>query len=262
MKEIKSRDNKIIKYIARLASSASFRRKEKAFLCEGARLCGDAMKSGVAVLSALFSESAVGKYPDILASASDRCGEIYVLTDALFRHISETRSPQGVMLICAEPARPDGGLDFNNAVALEFIQDPQNMGTILRSAEAFGIDCVILSKDCCDIFSPKVLRGSMGAVFRQRILEPNDFYSAVSQMNDKAIKTYAAVPRNGRDIVSVDFTGASCVLIGNEGNGLTDRALKLCSDKITIRMNGNAESLNAAVASSLVMWEMVRGCAR
>ncbi len=261
MKEIKSRDNKIIKHIVRLASSASFRKREKMFLCEGARLCGDAVKSGVAVLSAFFSKSAADRYPDFLAETANKCGDIYILTDSLFKHISDTQSPQGIMLLCAEPERFYDSLDFKNAVALEFIQDPQNMGTILRSAEAFGLDRVILSKDCCDIFSPKVLRGSMGAVFRQKIMLTDDFYSTVSDMNDCGIKTYAAVPRNGIDIISADFAEGSCILIGNEGKGLTDKALELCSNKITIKMDGNAESLNAAVAASIAMWEMVRRCA-
>lgn len=259
VKEIISRDNKLIKYILRLNSSSSFRKKEKAFLCEGVRLCDDAIKSSVNIRAAFFSSAAINKYSDLLALLSTDKVEIYSLSDSLFRLVTDTHTPQGVALFCDMPDVDNFNLSFKKAIALECIQDPQNMGTILRSAEAFGIDCVIMSKDCCDIFSPKVLRGSMGAVFRQKIIIPNDFYEAISSMENKGIKTYAAVPRAGENILSVNFNTPCCVLIGNEGNGLTDKAINLCSGKITIKMNGNAESLNAAVASSVVMWEMIRG---
>lgn len=259
VKEIESRNNKIIKYVLRLNSSSSFRKKERAFFCEGARLCDDAIKSGVDIQSAFFTSSASEKYSDLYRSLSKANVEIYSLSDTLFKLITDTQSPQGVAVVCKMQNLSKLSLSFKKAIALECVQDPQNMGTILRSAEAFGIDCVIMSKDCCDIFSPKVLRGSMGAVFRQKIIIPDNFYEAIASMNDNGIKTYAAVPRAGENILSANFSTSCCVLIGNEGNGLTDRAIDLCSGKITIQMNGNAESLNAAVASSVVMWEMVRG---
>ena len=227
-------------------------------MCEGVRLCADALRSGIRAKAAFFTAAAAEKHADLLASL-DNSVERYSLADSLFKFVSETQTPQGVMLLCEMHGTGNGSLSFNKAVALECVQDPQNMGTILRTAEAFGIDCVILSKDCCDIFSPKVLRGSMGAVFRQKFFIAEDFYSTLTQLNNDGVKTYAAVPRNGVDIVSADFSSRCCTLIGNEGNGLTEKAIHLCSDKITIRMIGNAESLNAAVAASVAMWEMVRG---
>lgn len=227
-------------------------------MCEGVRLCTDALRSGVNVRAAFFTKNSAEKHSDLLTSL-DKAVEQYSLTENLMKCVSETQTPQGVMLLCEVPQSDENSLRFNKAVALECIQDPQNMGTILRSAEAFGIDCVILSKDCCDIFSPKVLRGSMGAVFRQKFYIADDIFLLLSQLSDNGVKTYAAVPRDGTDILSADFSAKCCTLIGNEGNGLSDKAIKLCSGKITIRMDGNAESLNAAVAASVAMWEMVRG---
>lgn len=259
MREITSRDNDTIKYISRIAVSASFRKKENSFLCEGARLCGDALKSGIKVRAAFFTENAANRDSDLLLSVKGVCEDIYILPQPLFKRVSDTSTPQGVMLLCECPSNSQGDMKFSKAIALERIQDPQNLGTVLRSAEAFGIDLLIMSKDCCDIFSPKVLRGSMGAVFRQRILIPDDFYSYISDINKTEIKTYAAVVKNGQDVLTVDFSHPCCVLIGNEGNGLSERAVSLCGGKLTINMNGRAESLNAAVASSLIMWEMVRG---
>lgn len=258
VREINSKDNKLIKYISRLNTSTSFRRKEGCFVCEGVRLCADAVRSGIKVKAACFAPAAFDKCQELINSL-DCSVECFSLSDNLFKSVAQTQTPQGVILVCYMPRQEDCRLDFDRAVALEAIQDPQNMGTVLRSAEAFGIDCVILSKDCCDIFSPKVLRGSMGAVFRQKFFIAEDFYSTLTQLNNDGVKTYAAVPRNGVDIVSADFSSRCCTLIGNEGNGLTEKAIHLCSDKITIRMIGNAESLNAAVAASVAMWEMVRG---
>lgn len=259
VKEIKSKDNKLIKYIQRLNSSSSFRKKEKLFFCEGLRLCNDALKSGTIIKSAFFSSSAVEKYSGLLEDFDALKTDIYLIADGVFKLIAETQTPQGVAVLCEIPQTDKADCSFKTAAALERIQDPQNMGTILRSAEAFGIDCVVLSKDCCDIFSPKVLRGSMGAVFRQKIIIPNDFCYAIEEMNNSGVKTYAAVPRSGGDVLDADFSAPACVIIGNEGNGLSERVIELCRDKITINMNGNAESLNAAVASSILMWEMIRG---
>lgn len=260
MKEIKSRDNKTIKYLLRLNSSASFRTKEKKFLCEGLRLCTDAVESGVEAEAVFLCEDSAEKYTALLERIPR--AEIYLLSKSLFKLIAETSSPQGVAILC-KMNRPDVQPErkVRRIVALETIQNPQNMGTILRTAEAFGIDEVILSKDCCDIFSPKVLRGSMGAVFRQRITIPEDFYNSISRLKSSGITVCAAVPHSGKDIREVDFSRGCCVIIGNEGNGLTQRAIELCSVPVTIIMDGNAESLNAAVAASIIMWEMVRGCA-
>lgn len=259
LKEIKSRDNKIIKYLLRLNSSSSFRSKEKRFLCEGLRLCTDAVESGVEVEAAFFSEDSADKYAELIESISS-C-ELYLLSKSLFKLIAETASPQGVALLCKINQPNVQPCAVNRIVALETIQNPQNMGTILRTAEAFGIDQVILAKDCCDIFSPKVLRGSMGAVFRQRIIIPEDFYEAVSGLKSGEMPVCAAIPHGGKDIRAINFSRGGCVIIGNEGNGLTQRAIELCSTAVTINMDGNAESLNAAVAASIIMWEMVRGCA-
>ncbi|WP_255882352.1 MULTISPECIES: RNA methyltransferase [unclassified Ruminococcus] len=258
MREINSKDNKLIKYISRLNSSSSFRKKEGCFVCEGVRLCADALRSGIKIKAAFFTTFALERHSELVDSL-DKSVECYSLADSLFKSVCETQTPQGVMFLCQMLEVGERSLAFNKAVALECVQDPQNMGTILRSAEAFAIDCVILSKDCCDIFSPKVLRGSMGAVFRQKFYIAEDFYLTLTTLNNNGIKTYAAVPRNGIEILSADFSTPCCTLIGNEGNGLTQKAIDLCDSRLTINMKGNAESLNAAVAASVVMWEMVRG---
>ena len=141
--------------------------------------------------------------------------------------------------------------------SLENIQDPSNLGTILRTAEALGIEGVILSGNCCDIYSPKVIRGSMGAVFRIPFTIAEDFCGYISELSRKGIDVYASTPYDAEDITNVKFSGG-VMLIGNEGSGLTKDVLTLGIQKVKIPMKGRAESLNAAAAAGILMWEMLR----
>ena len=140
---------------------------------------------------------------------------------------------------------------------MDNVQDPNNLGAILRSAEAFGVSGVIMSDDCCDVFNPKVVRGSMGAVFRLPVLITDSlgaWFSAHPQIN-----TYAAVvDDSAQRVTDISFQAPCAVVVGNEGNGIRPETLGACKSKITIPMNGKAESLNASVAAAILIWEMVR----
>ena len=128
------------------------------------------------------------------------------------------------------------------------------MGTILRTAEALGINGIILSKDCCDIYSPKVVRGSMGAVFRLPVMIAEDFTEYISSLAKADIMIYASTPRNAENIESVDFSKGGVMLIGNEGNGLKEDTIKASSKRVKISMRGRAESLNAAAAAAILLY--------
>ena len=131
------------------------------------------------------------------------------------------------------------------------------MGTILRTAEAFGVDGVIVSKDCCDIYSPKVVRGSMGAVFRVNVVTAEEFTEYIQQLTESGINTYASTPRNAENIRNIDFSQGGVMLIGNEGNGLREDTINACSKRVRINMRGRAESLNAAAAAAVLLYEFV-----
>ena len=133
------------------------------------------------------------------------------------------------------------------------------MGTILRTAEALGVGGILLSRGCCDIYSPKVLRGSMGAIFRLPFLVVEDLPAYLSKQKEKGYSIYAAVPdRNAVPITEIPFSKRCAVVVGNEGNGLTQACIQACTQSVTIPMEGRAESLNAAIAASILVWEMVR----
>lgn len=257
---ITSKDNDIIKDAAKLVKSAKYRRERNLFTAEGVRLCRDGIMSGIIAESFLFTSSAKNKYRDDFEKISEGAKKCCEISEQLFEKISDTKSPQGFFCIFNMLDKPSFPYTINNQgnyVALENLQDPSNLGTVLRTAEALGIDGVILSENCCDIYSPKVVRGSMGAVFRLPFYISESFTEFIASATQKGVFTYGSTPRNAVDITDVCFNGG-IMLVGNEGNGLTEKTLAVCSKRVRIPMRGRAESLNAAAAAGILMWEMIR----
>lgn len=263
---ITSRDNQFVRQVRRLLSNSGARRAEGLFVIEGARLCADAAQSGVTIRTLLYTPEAEAVYASQLSALKAACGDVYEITSALSRAISDTSTPQGVFCIC-ELLDNRSGLDKivniktskMGYLALENIQDPSNMGAVIRTAEAFGLDGLLLSDGCCDVYNPKVLRGSMGGVFRLQLLFVGSMTVAVERLKAAGIDCRACVV--DRDAVPLPKAGLTkeCIcVIGNEGNGLRPETAAACSGRITIPMAGRAESLNAAMAAGIVMWEMAR----
>ncbi len=261
MELISSKENKRIKYIKKLLSSSSFRRSEGAFIAEGLRLCADALDSGADISQAYFSESFCEKNRDFTDRAAERVSERFILRDGIFSAASDTKTPQGVMFVIKTL---DKTIDFDKikdngkVLALENVQDPVNLGTILRTAEALGTDAVILSRDCCDIYSPKAVRGSMGAVFRLPVMITDDLSGLIGEFN-RFGRSYAAVlDREAVRLTECDLSGAVLAVVGNEGNGITEKTVSACTDKLFIPMRGRAESLNVSAAAGIIIWEMIK----
>ncbi len=262
MERITSRQNKIVRDAAALLGSPEERRRRKGFLCEGARLCEDAARSGVEVLRCFVTQQAMEKYARYVEPVLAVSRESYLVADHVAGLLSDTRHPQGVFCQCRWPQglgeSPDSE-DCSLAV-LEDLQDPGNLGTILRTAEALGVERVILLGDCCDPLSPKALRASMGAVFRLRIGLEADSQVLCSRLEQGGYGLLASVPDSGAlPVTAVNFAGQKCaVFIGNEGNGLRADTIARCRP-VTIPMAGRAESLNASAAATILLWEMARG---
>ena len=257
---ITSKDNEIIKNIAKLVNSSKRRKESRQFTAEGVRICTDGIISGYSPEVFLYTAKAKEKYSDDFKKIADTSRSCFEVSAAVFEKISDTKSPQGFFCVfnMLDKNKNLNTIDNQSVyIALERVQDPSNMGTILRTAEALGIDGVILSNDCCDIFSPKVVRGSMGAVFRVKYTVVDDFCSYIKSIGESGINTYGSTPVNAVDIRTVVFNGG-VMLIGNEGNGLSRELLDCCTVRVSIPMNGRAESLNAASAASILMWEMLR----
>ena len=263
METIKSKDNKTIKHISKLIADSKYRKLNKEFVVEGKRLCKDALLSNCTVVSALVNEEFYNNSnnKDFIDLLSKESCKKYIVDNRIFSALSDTKTPQGVLFVLKTL---DKNNDFDKIIkhgkvlALENIQDPSNLGTILRTAEAFCVNLVVLSKNCCDIYSPKVVRGSMGAVFRQKIYIADDFIKFIKEYN-KIGRSYAAVlDDESIKLGKCDFWGPCMAIVGNEGNGLTKDAILTCTNKLYIPMSGKAESLNVSVASSLIMWEMMK----
>lgn len=268
---ITSRDNDTVRRTRRLLRDAKARREEHAFVIEGARLCEDAVRSGVTVETALVTARARERYPDKTALVEAAAARVWEIAEPVAAALSDTTTAQGLFCVCKaldnrqilDTIDRDALYTFNASrwLALEDVRDPGNLGTIVRTAEAMGIGGLILSAGCCDVTSPKVLRGSMGGVFRLPLYETASMPDAVRRLQEAGLCAYACVPMGGADTLSVvdaPLAAGSVCLIGNEANGLTAETIAACRYRLTIPMAGRAESLNAAVAASLVLWEMAR----
>lgn len=260
MQILSSKDNVNIKDTVKLKNSAKHRRKKGQFIAEGVRICNDAMCSNAKIDIFFVTEKAKDKYPNDYDRIKDYAEKTFLVTEDIFSLISDTESPQGFLCVIKALDKTNEFDTINNNskyIALDNIQDPSNLGTVLRTAEALGVDGVIMSSDCCDFFSPKVVRGSMGAVFRLPFVICNsvcDFLFEHSELNSYA----AVVTSYAQKITETKFKLPCVAVIGNEGNGLKAETINMCNVKFTIPMNGRAESLNASTAASIIMWEMVK----
>lgn len=258
---ISSRKNELVKETAGLVRSVENRRAQGLFVVEGARLCYDALRSNTTVRRLFFTPKAGEKYHDYLEPLTQQAEEVYTVEPHVAELLSDTKSSQGVFAVCTLPS-PSGLEKLHPAgkyIAVENLQDPGNLGAVMRTAEALGISGLVLFGTCCDVFSPKTLRAGMGAAFRLPVFEGGEFTACAAQLHQRGFTTFAAVPDSSAEkVTECAFPAGSILLVGNEGNGLLPETIAACSKRVTIPMGGRAESLNAASSSAILMWEMVR----
>ena len=181
---------------------------------------------------------------------------VFAVTPGVLQRISDVEQPQGVVFTCQMPGRADA-LSGSRFLALDNLRDPGNLGTILRSAEAFGLDGVVLLGDCVDLWAPKTLRSAMGSAFRVPVYRLADAAQLKAQLAELGVPMYAAaLYSDSRSVVDTDLRRA-CVVIGNEAHGVSDATLEACDGSLIIPIH-TAESLNAAVAAAVFAWEMSR----
>lgn len=261
MRLIESRNNKIIKEAVKLLKSTKERREKSACIVEGLRLCNDVALSKIHIKQFFFTKKAEEQLKNEVNIISSIAAENFLVSDAIMTAISDTSTPQGLVCICELPK----GLSIDQInisgsyICCENISDPGNLGTILRTAEALGLSGAILSKDCCDVFSPKVIRGSMGSVFRLPLFFSDNLTVTFTLLNKQGMKTYGAVlSHQATPALNINFKSGSIIAIGNEAKGLSQSLIDSCTEQITLPMKGKAESLNAAIAAGILMWELTR----
>jgi RNA methyltransferase, TrmH family len=255
MKIIQSRDNPYYKELVKLSGSSRQRGKNNQTLLDGAHLLAAYLDAGMLPQQVLVNAAAL--QDDEIARLLERIKHVPVtqLDDRLFAELSELKTPTGILALIDIPQPDIPVAQSRFALLLEDIQDPGNLGSMLRSAAAAGCDAAFLSQGCADAWSPKVLRAAMGGHFVLRIYEQQDLPDVAKAFFGTLLATSLQAIHS---LYDCDLRGNVAFLIGNEGAGLSDDLLNLATQKITIPMHGQVESLNAAAATAICLFEAVR----
>lgn len=256
LKEISSKENQIIKIVRALQNRAG-RKKSGLFFVEGIRITDEAAKTlPNDIFCIVLSKTFYNTYKQKAQTLSENF-DCFIIPDTLFRDISDTDTPQGILAVMKIKESEFSGFSFEekNILILDSLRDPGNIGTIIRTAEAMGFSGIFLTKGCADIYSPKVLRSTMGSVFRTNIYEncSIDDINVLKQHNYKIIST--ALQKNSVFLNDIEPPSKAAIVIGNEANGVSKEILAASDIIVKIPMQGRTESLNAAVAAGIVMYK-------
>ncbi len=259
---ISSPANSRIKQVVQWQTKPKERQRDRVFVVEGLKMYREAPEERIREVygSTEFLER-LRRQPD--SSAADKLARTGYeeVTGEVFAKLSDTRTPQGILAVVEQP-----GYELNQLLLqknplfllLENLQDPGNLGTILRTGEGAGITAVIMSASTVDIFNPKVIRSTMGSIYRVPFLYEENLQTTVERLHAAGVKTYAAHLQGDTYYDGLTFRGPTAFLIGNEANGLSEALTARASARIKIPMEGQVESLNAGVAAALLMYEAHR----
>lgn len=255
---ITSASNERIKLVKKLIKSSRFRYELGLYIVEGIRMFREIPDECIAEV--YVSESSIDKFDEEI----DKFGiEPYIVSDRIYNTMSDTGAPQGIMALVRikqysleKICKPRN--DFSPLILIvERLQDPGNLGTIMRVAEGAGVTGIVISSDSVDIYNPKTIRSTMGSIFRMPIYVTDDLISDIDIIKENGITIYGA-HLSGKDLYDKNLTGACGFLIGNEGNGLSDTVSATADGLIKIPMMGKVESLNAATSASVISYEVLR----
>lgn len=251
---IESKNNTIYKETKKLKDRRN-RNKQKKYLIEGFRLVEEALKANANIETIFYIDDIEDKATDIINKYNYN-GKVFKLNKNLFLEICETENPQGLLAVVFMN-------DTNKVLNGEFyllcdkVQDPGNLGTIIRTAHASGIDGIILTKGTVDIYNDKTIRSTMGSIFYVPIIQDEDL-SVVKDLKEKGFSIVATSLEGKNDFFDEDLTGKIVITVGNEGNGVSNEVYDISDKKVKIPMPGGAESLNVGVATSIILYERVR----
>ncbi|MDO5294648.1 MAG: RNA methyltransferase [bacterium] len=255
---ISSSSNAKVKQVVLLKKKGKARKEKGAFLVEGIKMVEEAYEYGI--LEAYVSESAEEELKKAHGSFLNKL-DYELVADKVFAEMSDTITPQGILAVVKMPSYQVDDIiksEHAHVMVLENLRDPGNLGTILRSGEGAGVTGVILSKESVDIFNPKVIRSTMGSIFRVPFCYVEDLASVIGEMKQNGITLYAAHLKGTDNYEAFDYEKSCGFLIGNEANGLSDEISKEADCLVKIPMAGKVESLNAAMAASILMFEVAR----
>lgn len=246
MKLIQSAKNEKIKQWKKLLAKKE-RDKTSTFIVEGEHLVEEAQKAG-AIIELIVTESYHAKLPKTKYSGT----ELYVIANEIANIISDTETPQGIFAVCKQLNEVQG-LEGKRYLLIDAVQDPGNLGTMIRTADAVGVDGVICGNGCVDIYNPKVLRSAQGSHFHLPILRGN-LYNWIDELNSKGIPVYGTALENGVPMHEVDSSGSFALIVGNEGQGVDPMLLEKTERNLYIPIYGKSESLNVSVATGVLLY--------
>lgn len=246
-----------VKDIKKLIKSASYRREKGRYIVEGIRMFREIPKESIDEV--YVAEGAYQKLKEsILSKVSEE--DIIFVADHLFTSMSDTNTPQGVLALVKISENSLNNIDIDDRTFIliaEHLQDPGNLGTIIRTAEGAGATGIVLSNDCVDLYNPKVIRSTMGSVFRVPVYVSQDLVGDINRLKSKGVCIFGAHLK-GKEFYDEDYKTACGFLIGNEGNGLSDEVSATSDKLIRIPMCGKVESLNAATSTAVIAYEVLR----
>ena len=255
---ITSKDNEFIKHLKKLKEK-KYREEYGEFIVEGSKMIQEAIVENANIKQIVICDDSKEQYSFskefLYEIAKYDC--VYV-SEKVFSGITDVITPQGILAVIDKKSE-NCEIDYSSDLflVLDNIQDPGNMGTILRTADSINLKQIIVSKGTADPYNPKVVRSTMGAIFRVKVIEKDSLVNVVKEMKKHRIKTYATSLSTETTIYDVDFK-KSAIIIGNEANGVSKEILEIADNKIRIPMPGKAESLNAAVATGIILYEAIK----
>lgn len=265
---ITSKSNSTVVRI-RALNEKKHRDREQLFRLDGIKLTEEALKNGIVPKLVLIRRSSYEKLEYLLEKAPDTEG--LLLSDDVFDKLNEEKSPEGIICIAKHLDNFKKIATINNniiknedihiggALLLESIRDPGNLGTVIRSAVALGIKRIVMSEDCVDIYNPKTLRASMGAIFGAKLYSVPSIPQMILALRENDNRVYAAaLDRNAKRLDDMTISKSDCFVVGNEGHGLSRETIEACNGSVFIPIEANSESLNAAAAAAIILWEMKR----
>ena len=258
MQVITSKDNEIIKSIRKLREK-KYRDLENCYIIEGIKLISEAIEAGARIRKIVVCEECINEdeiAKEVLYEIAKY--DMVSVTKKIFETLSEVKTPQGIIAV-VEKQSTTSQIDYSQdiIVALDGLQDPGNLGTILRTADSANLKQIILSKNSVDVYNSKVVRSTMGAIFRINIIEVENLPETLKEIRKNKFKVMVTALDGKKSIYEADYS-KKVIVIGNEANGVSEEVKKLADEKVIIPMLGKAESLNASVAASIIIYEYVR----
>ena len=255
MIKIESKDNNLYKETKKL-SDRKGRSKTSKFVIEGFRLIEEAYKANLDIEYIFLSEKSVQNYDHYIRTYNNNTTNVYLLSDILLKDLCKTEKPQGIVAV-ASIKNLDLNLDGDFYLLCDKLQDPGNLGTIIRTAHAAGVSGIILTKGTVDVYNEKTIRASMGSIFHVPIVIDND-NTILKNLLSKGFEILATSLEGDKNFFEEDLSGKIIISVGNEGNGVSSEIYSLSTKKVKIPMPGGAESLNVAIAASIILYEKVR----